>query len=503
MRKESHVCTGYTVIGYEIAIYLKGELVRIVATYLLLFLIAVLVIGMPTLNTPAGRATNQGTVAAAPQGAHRYPDFGFLPAAHLYEGRVFQLSQDYPSETPNPAKIPPFCTNDFGEATKNWRQFLMAVRAYCFEGNIQGGDVEDDWRVQENKVRKWYHMPWQHYGPNGREGIHGLTKEAPVQPRQLAWEQTDSGRQTYAVAFYNEFGGYTIGQVWKDPRRPAAGMNKIEFPIGTVIGKLLFVDVPPKQVPFLNPPLTWQGYITDSYESNNRSIRDLSLIQMDIMVRHQNAPMGWLFGTYQSNGKRKGADSNHLWDNLVPLGLQWGNDPDIRENLSNPQPVSTVINDRLRETIINPDADEVPPTHLGWNGRLNGPVDNAMSSCMSCHMAAETPQHSQISPLFETSPPTPGSDAWMRWFQNLRCGERFDEHCLPTDFSLQMAISIQNFNAWRNEGSKMLAKDYVPKQVRARIKEPMPPAPHRKRMHSATGEEEVDIRRDYLAPQGP
>ncbi len=165
--------------------------------------------------------------------------------------------------------------------------------------------------------------------------------------------------------------------------------------------------------------------------------------------------------------------------------------------------MKTVINDKLKETIVNPDTTEVPPTHLGWNGRLNGPVDNAMSSCMSCHMAAETPQLSQISPLFETNPPTPGSDAWMRWFKNLKCGERFDEHSLPTDSSLQMAISLQNFNAWRNEGSKMLAKQYTSKRVRARIKEQMPLAPHMKLMHSATDEEEVDIRRNYLPPQGP
>jgi hypothetical protein len=162
-----------------------------------------------------------------------------------------------------------------------------------------------------------------------------------------------------------------------------------------------------------------------------------------------------------------------------------------------------VINDKLKETIVNPDTDEVPPTHLGWNGRLNGPVDNAMSSCMSCHMAAETPQLSQISPLFETNPPTPGSDAWMRWFKNLKCGERFDENCLPTDFSLQMAISLQNFNAWRNEGSKMLAKQYTSRRVRARMKEQMPSAPHMKLMHSATDEEEVDIRRNYLPRQNP
>jgi hypothetical protein len=142
-------------------------------------------------------------------------------------------------------------------------------------------------------------------------------------------------------------------------------MKKIEFPIGTVIGKFLFVDVLPKQVPFLNPPLIWQGHVTDNYESTNRSIRDLSLIQMDIMVRHKNAPAGWLFGTYQYNGQRKGADLKNLRENLMPLGLQWGNDPDVRDNVSNPQAVKTVINSKLKETIVNPDTEELPPTHLG------------------------------------------------------------------------------------------------------------------------------------------
>lgn len=476
---------------------------RYVASSVLLVLIAIVAAGMPTFIASTGEASSQESTTPNRPAGHRFPDFGFMPPAHQYEGRVFRLRQDYPKQVPDPATAPAFCTNDLDEVTKNWKRFLLEVRAYCFEGNIQGGDVEDDWYVQDNQVRKWYHMPWQHYGPNGREGVHGLTKEAPVQPRQLAWEQTDSGRQTYAVAFYNDFGGYTIGQVWQDAEHPAAGMKKIEFPIGTVIGKLLFVDVPPRQVPFLNPPLTWQGYITDNYESTNRSIRDLSLIQMDIMVRHKSAPTGWLFGTYQYNGQRKGASLNNLWENLVPVGLQWGNDPDVRDNVSNPQPVKTVINSKLKETIVNPDTEELPPTHLGWNGRLNGPVDNAMSSCMSCHMAAETPQHSQISPLFELNPPQPGSRAWMRWFRNLKCGERFDDNAMPTDFSLQLAISLQNFHAWQNEGSKISAKRYTAKRVRARIKEPLPMAPHMKRMHSATDEEEVDIRRNYPRPQGP
>jgi hypothetical protein len=430
-----------------------------------------------------------------PEAGHRYPDFGFMPPAHQYVGRVFKLSQDYPAKLPGTP--PDVCTKDFDEIKKGWRQYLLEVRAYCFEGNVGAADVEDDWRVENNKKRPWYHMPWQHYGPNGREGIHGLTKEAPVQVRQLAWTQGYSGGQTYAVGYYNEFGGYTIGQVWKDHEHPAPSDLKIEFPVGTVVCKVLFVDVPTDQVPFLNPPLTWQGYITDNYQSTHRKIRPLALIQMDVMVRHKDAPTGWIFGTFQYNGRRPGSGKKASWDNLVPVGLQWGNDKDVTTDTSNPQPVKTVINKELKETLINSDADELPPTHLGWNGRLNGPVDNPMSSCMSCHMTAETPQRSEISPLFAADPPAPGSEQWMRWFQTPKCGTAFDKGSRPTDSSLQMAIAIQNFRSWRNEGSKMRADQYTSRQVRAAVQAPVPLAPHMKAMHDAQVDEEVEIRRDY------
>jgi hypothetical protein len=409
---------------------------------------------------------------------------------------VFKLSQDYPSRMPPPADIPEIATRDFEALKKAWKQYLLDVRAYCFKGNTGAADFEDDWRVENNKDRDWYHMPWQHFGPKGREGIHGLTKEAPVQPRQLAWTQSYSDGQTYAVAVYNEFGGYTIGQVWKDHEHPAKDLKKIEFPVGTVVCKVLFVDVPTDQVVFLSPPLKWQGYITATFQSNTRSIRNLSLIQMDIMVRHKTAPSGWVFGTFQYNARRPGADATKpSWDNLVPVGLQWGNDPDVKENSSNPQPITTLINPKLKESAINDDATELPPTHLGWNGRLNGPVDNPMSSCMSCHMTAETPQRSQISPLFEKNPPPPGEKQWMRWFDNLKCGQRFDTDAMSTDFSLQMAIGLQNFRTWRDEGSKIVADRYKPMKVPARVK-PAPTPLHLRRLDDSNSPD-VEIQRDY------
>ncbi|HEX3150564.1 MAG TPA: hypothetical protein VHR66_20975 [Gemmataceae bacterium] len=430
----------------------------------------------------------KGDAPAKGKVAYHYPDFGFLPPPNQYEGRVFHLSQNYPQEANAP--VPDFATRDFDDVKKNWRQYLLDVRAYCFKGNTAGPNVEDDFDVAHNGTG-WFHMPWQHFGPNGREGVHGLTKEAPVQPRQLAWSQTYAGGQAYAVGFYNALGGYTIGQVWKDHEHPANDPKAMMFPEGTVVFKLLFTDIPPAQVPSLNPPLQWRAYVTDNYASTNRGFKAMSLIQMDIMVKHKGSPNGWVFGNFQYNGQRPGADPKKPnWENLVPLGIQWGNDPENTDNVSNPQPITTVINPKLKETIINPDTNELPPTHLGWNSRLNGPLDNPMSSCMSCHMTAEAPQKSAISPLFTTNPPAPGSEYWMRWFKNVKCGEAFDEKVAPTDFSLQMAAAIQNFRTWRNEGSKLVADRYKSKAVPAKLLPLAGPA------HVNPLTDEVEIRRN-------
>jgi hypothetical protein len=403
--------------------------------------------------------------ASAPAGAPGprtpFPDFGYLPPpeqlASQYTGRVFKLSQDYPTAPPPASALPPFMTSDF---QKDWKNYMMQVRSYCFEGN-----TNTDWRVENNTVRKWYHIPWQHYGPNGREGIHGLTKEAPVAVKQLAATQTTPGHQTYAVGFFNELGGYTIGQVWANHEDPDPGVTTTPggFLEGTVICKILFVDVPVAEVPFLANPIQWDGYITDVYSSNNRSLRKqaLSLIQMDISIKDKRAPMGWIFGTFQYNGKLNKANK---WENLIPVGLMWGNDPEITDDaFTNPKPTVTKINPNLKETVINPDTNELPPTHLGWNGRLNGPVDNPQSSCMSCHMTAEVPSVSALAPSFVTPKIPVGSKDWMRWFQNGKCGEPFDPgHAKSADFSLQLAIGITNHAAWLDTQDGLLASQYAP-----------------------------------------
>lgn len=397
--------------------------------------------------------------SAEPARKGRFPDFGFLPPG--YAGRVFQLSQDYPAVAPDPATLPKFFGHDSGgnwvEDTlrDGWKSYMRDLRAYCFEGN-----VEADWRVEENPIRRWYHMPWQHFGPIGREGIRGMTKEAEVKKYQLAPGQTHVGGQTYAVAYYNEFAASTIGKVWKDANNPDP--TGITFPHGSVICKLLFVDVPTEQVPSLVDPVLWQGYICDNFASDNRSIRPLALIQMDVMVRDDRTPTGWLFGTYQYNGMRK---NRNRWDNLVPVGVQWGNDErNTTDHYHLRCPERTEVVAAIRESIINDDRDELPGTHLGWNGRLNGPVDNPRSSCMSCHATAQYPIQSEMAPFFEQNPPTPGSKGWMRWFKNYKCaskgGTSFDEGSQSADFCIQLVQGLDNFRRWQAERGGIFATEY-------------------------------------------
>jgi hypothetical protein len=332
------------------------------------------------------------------------------------------------------------------------------VRDYIYEGNIEADGVANDFYLEDNKVRRWYHVPWQHWGDFGREGIHGLTKEGPVMPFTLSPSQPGTW-QTYAVGFYNEPGGYMIGRVWADQENPRVDVMQSEgFPVGTVVGKVLFTTAPVSEVPFLTNPIEWLAYTTENFTPINmkppytkRVMNTVRFIQMDIMVRDPRADAtgGWVFGTFVYNGTLA---KPNLWHNVVPVGLMWGNDPTVTSYPdSNPAPVKTIINPDLKQTVINASAD-LPPMHLGFGLRLNGPVDNTQSSCMSCHSTAQYPQITPILPNMvkkDGVPLKPATPEWMRFFRNIQCATPFDPQATSMDYSLQLAASIQNFLAAR------------------------------------------------------
>jgi hypothetical protein len=117
---------------------------------------------------------------------------------------------------------------------------------------------------------------------------------------------------------------------------------------------------------------------------------------------------------------------------MVPVGLQWGNDPGVT-------PAMVASGTTLQETVINP---AVLPLNLklGWAGRLNGPVDNPVSSCLSCHSTAQVPQGGMVPPF------SAGDAARLNWFRNIKAGDPFDPGRQSTDYSLQLSVAIRFFN---------------------------------------------------------
>ncbi len=339
-----------------------------------------------------------------------------------WHGKVFRLSQDYPTALPAARSPSPWEAIDF---KADGAGYLRAVLNYLLEGNR-----EVDWVIQNNRVRTWYHAPWMHYGNGGREFINGLTRERSSRPGELHPKQT-STFQNWAVGMYNDLGGYTIGQVWDDPTNPNA--SKAKFPIGTVSAKLLYTEANESEVPYIRGAPEVTGNILSSLNSQHREPKILRLLQVDVAVRDARAvETGWVFGTfvYQSDAPGKTG-----WDRLMPVGVMWGNDP---QQIVDPK-------SKIRESWINP---EVQLPHYGFAGRLNGPVDNPRSSCLSCHATGQVPVVEKMAPQNNAD-----QAELLKYFRNLLAGEPFQSGATSTDYSLQLSIGIDNFLSSRKNKS--------------------------------------------------
>lgn len=338
-----------------------------------------------------------------------------------WKGRVFKLSQAYPKVAPTDAQ--PWLAFD---PTTQPDQYISAVLSYFYEGNLRA-DVEASFDPTLNTVRGWYNAPWQDFGTNGREPLHGLTRERVSRPGELAAEQKKSWNN-YAVGFYNAPGAVTIGKIWADHGKPDPSLASM--PDGTVAAKLLFTTAPVAEVPYLAGAPTWNAYVFADANAGNpspsspRAVMPVRLLQIDIAVKDSRVGSltGWVFGTFVYGGG-PGGKAGSGWTNVAPVGLMWGNDP----GYSGVGP--------LKQTWLNP---KVNMPHVGFQGRLNGPVDNKISACLSCHGTAEMPAGVMVPPAGVDPSP---------WFRNIPSGTSFDPGRQSLDYSLQIAVGLGNFNA--------------------------------------------------------
>jgi hypothetical protein len=365
--------------------------------------------------------TLAGLIASS-SATNAFPDAFNAPPVG-WTGPVFKLSQNYPSTRPalEPRSKRRWMNFDFKKPA-DAPKYLQAVLDYCMEGNTANNFAD----VENNAIRKWYHAPWLHTTSSGREFIHGMTRERPSRPGELGPAHTQQF-DNWAVGFYNARGGFTIGQVWKNPNQPDPRLSS--FPSHTVSCKLLFTTAPVSQAPFLQDSLEWQGDINRASGTGARPT--LRLLQLDVAVKdpRANPTIGWVFGTFQY--EKNASTSANWWEHLVPVGLMWGND--VTNVLASQPPREQWINTARGQQL-----------HIGFRGLLNGPIDNPRSSCTGCHGFAQVARVNNPTPSiprpFQTDNVSDG--AIQNYFRNIRAGAALSPDYVSLDYSLQLQLGI-------------------------------------------------------------
>ncbi len=178
---------------------------------------------------------------------------------------------------------------------KQPERYLRHLLAYALEGQDR-----IDWRLAENKIRRWYHVPWLGPGPTGREFIHGLTRARNFAPGELGPTQS-ACRQNWGLAFYNDLGGVVLGKIWGQGRRDP-NLDALPFPEGTVAVKLVFTEATAADDPKIAgaPELRANIHAANAPnvcapDSAPRTPKTLRLIQVDLAVRENRASYktGW------------------------------------------------------------------------------------------------------------------------------------------------------------------------------------------------------------------
>jgi hypothetical protein len=341
--------------------------------------------------TGKGNPSATGLFFAACSG--RFPDFivrkDSLPPG--YNGPTIKLSQSYPTKVPT-AETLPWTAIKFKKDAAEATRYLYAVRDYALDGMVAA-----DFRPEANAVRKWFHVPYMNYDVNAREAVHGLTSERGLQPPEIGLIKN---AHNYAIGFYNERGGYTLGKIWKVPQQP--NLAAASFGKGTVVFKILFTDAssanfPPGKDITAGAP-EWQIAV-------GGKLVTVRLLQMDVAVRDDRAISKWVYGTFAYDASANGPDA---WHKLRAVGAMWGDDPGYSQ-------ADRTAGKPLKETFISADCPAYALGHLGYAGRLNGPVDNPVSSCISCHSTAQYPVNNLVALTpFRSCDTEPERQVWFR-----------------------------------------------------------------------------------------
>lgn len=422
------------------------------------------------------------------------------PPADVYNGNLFQLRHDYPSEAAV-KQLPPWktVTNNGPITQQNAMAYVEALKSYVSADMRKLIYDYDNWNASQEP---WWESIWL---GTEREPIHGFYVGSGFPAGTLTHQKLDL--TTYVLTLYDNTAATTLGNIWGTTLEEAYNPNitnpGAQYAEGSVIVKFAFVtpcgaDWSPMKgaamLPIYAPLNTSNGSGNNPDKSqcpnngsagdvNNPSLTNIYLMQFDIIVKDsQAAPdTGWVFSTLIYDKDAPGKDA---WDKMVPLGATWGGNPDVINTSSAAITPPATVDQKLTENWINLNTPEYARSTLGWDGRLSGPNDGAVvtpawagghyypagissAGCLGCHSSAQynpksltTNQPNMTSFLLPstTQPPQPsapplsngpadalvlfepGSEGWMKWFQSRAGDEPMDSGQVALDYDMVTAF---------------------------------------------------------------
>lgn len=412
---------------------------------------------------------------------------GQVPPAGEYSGPLFSLNHNWPTAA-DPLKDAPWqkAIGNGPITTDNAAAYASALKTAVSENARALIMHYDSWDAAK---ASWYNEPWL---GSLREAIHGTYVAGEFGPAIFPDTGLRATFNTHVLTYYDQRAAYSLFHLWGDSAmHPTLQTENAQFVEGSIVVKAamfastdlkqptgwwdamngaqewpLYIPVgkAPPAVPVKPRPKVWPSYVA----------------QFDIIVKDtQSSPQtGWVFMTLVYDASAPG----DVWDKMVPLGVQWGNDPE-----------ATTEGATLTENWINPKAPLYSTQTLGWGGRLSGPNDGGRndivvdgkpiknapdSGCMSCHSTAQwnIDKHEMVSfllPSFATDDPkypgfftcndkgerdpnqktgtyicspAPGSADWMKWFQNRLGDVPMDQGSFATDFD--EVFSFKSLPLW-------------------------------------------------------
>lgn len=386
---------------------------------------------------------------------------GLYPDPASYSGRFNISNLDYPTELPKMTWDSGVDFSEYGLTKEKAPEYAEALKTHIGE-SIRG--LVENAQSWDPFEKGWYNVMWRGAGTrgdpsSGREAIMN-TNTGQIVP-SISWSEQyrpiPEFAQNYGVIYFNPTAAYMLGQVWKDPYKP--NLNAQFYPEGSIVVKVEAATVQPNEWPWYDEPAAggsvlngaseWQVFRPTTIEQKlhqrdpdfkmRNVVQTVYPFQIAIRVKDKDASpqTGWVFLGYVFDAR---VEADNVWDKFVPAGMMWGNDP--KHALTKSQ---LSAGDQLEESWINPDAPPFVKDTLGWGGRFAAPMDVAVrhnvvfpsgmrpekglrvSSCLSCHGAAQFPLAANIYPSPNLKLPAdgdnfplynPGSAQWAQWFQN-------------------------------------------------------------------------------------